>query len=66
MKSAVATGCDGDVELITGSFQVDRLILRLDVVVVFYFSDGLQLCCNEHDAVWISLVSVMNSAVGRL
>lgn len=37
MKSAVATGCDGDVELITGSFQVDRLILRLHVVVVFYF-----------------------------
>lgn len=59
VKSAVATGCDGDVELITESFQVDRLILRLDVVSIFfifviiffhYKSDGVQLRCNERDA----------------
>lgn len=32
MKAAVDIGCDGDVELITENCQMDRLILRLDVV----------------------------------
>lgn len=58
VKSAADIRCDWDVELITGNCQVDRLILRLDVVLFYFKSGVLQLCCNGCDAVWIIVHSL--------
>lgn len=41
--------------------------MKLDVVLFYYESDELHLCCNGCDAVWITVVSVklMNTVVGQ-